>query len=70
MQTTQMRCPRCGVDNQCAISQGADIQQCWCQRQPFPTKPPLSPLPDNACLCQACADDLLRAQQLATPAQP
>lgn len=60
------RCPRCGENNHCAMTNHADPMKCWCVGIAIPSE--LSNelrkrYPAQACLCQTCLIDELGRHQ-------
>ncbi|GGP47976.1 hypothetical protein GCM10009347_13960 [Shewanella algicola] len=71
--TSAQQCPLCQHPNACAISQGLDINACWCAKQTL-DKPSvirqlntanlMADLPDNQCICQQCIEKILAAMTI------
>jgi predicted acetyltransferase len=60
------RCPRCGENNHCAMTNHTDPMKCWCVGIAIPSE--LSNrlrerYPAQACLCQTCLNDELGRHQ-------
>ncbi|MGK0442412.1 MAG: hypothetical protein ACJA0N_002223 [Pseudohongiellaceae bacterium] len=56
--TDKSHCPLCGEANQCAITQGKTIEQCWCfttDIKPQALDAIEAPLKGNVCICPNCA---------------
>ncbi|MCL1139916.1 cysteine-rich CWC family protein [Shewanella pneumatophori] len=60
-------CPLCQKLNRCAVTLGGDINECWCNTQPYLTKEGLTKvlteevlvtLDGSACICESCLNSI------------
>ncbi|MCK8044948.1 cysteine-rich CWC family protein [Shewanella sp. 1CM18E] len=60
-------CPLCQQLNACAVTSGGDINDCWCNKQPYLTKEGLTKvlteemlaaLDGKACICESCLNSI------------
>jgi len=49
-------CPLCQRQNVCAVIEGKDLKDCWCNHTTFPPKNVVEEgaLEQKACICQSC----------------
>lgn len=53
-------CPLCQQSNACAVLEGGDIADCWCNSVSFPPKSSLdtTDLTASACICRDCIEKM------------
>lgn len=71
--TGPSQCPLCGQPNQCAVTAGLPIEDCWCMHTPVsPTA--LARLPAGqrglTCICPVCAREPTGSAAAAGPPAP
>ncbi len=63
-QSSVIACPLCQQDNNCAVSQGLSLAECWCQNENLVfdklTHEQVAVVKINplSCICQSCATNL------------
>lgn len=56
-------CPRCGAENQCAMTAGRPAHTCWCMQQAPILAAGVDIAPGQQCWCARCLQEMANTPQ-------